>query len=670
MSTTFLHYADDTVDNRILDVYQEMAGAESASDRWLRWRVIEDSGNLYTVHQASSGQISVLALETDRDDWTLEDGAGDAGSWSDYSIGSIVAKRRDAGDGYTQYSAYATYTYDGEDDITDVYLGVHLNATVNGVIRIKINDIVSTTGLDLDANGEYDEADHGTDNSDPAWIHIATDISTGDVIKIEAKGATEKRHVITGLRFYSDCAIGDAGWEYRKSGVIEESNATQFIAMNGYVSAQSPAWMFGLGHGHERSAAISSITLDETSYTIDVDLVLDDVISCSALIVIATSVGYGDVAIVDDFCILTRRMEFEDNVHTQTWTLDFTADYHISTLYCSMFPADYSASAIFRYLQFGDHFITLLPNDGGNFPVATSAASPTGKLVFFGGTANLRLTVETDTPLEDEFITTNGQKGYFFADSTAGYYGDKVSGNSLTSVATFTIEYEEPSDVDWSGKTLFVPEDMIIDSATELLPFGSNNIYVKAIAGAGLTFDGVAPTRTYFTSQHDNKVGTEERNSTGSPAKSDWDGITVSGSVNGVNNIVCYATVGITLSSNANAYHNSLNQNTTGISAPSGSAVKNNALINQTTYSTGAGTFDYNGYPGNTETNGVDGDPLFSNALNGAFSLESNSPCIDEGDWLEVVNDYAGRQREGVPDIGAWESVSIRRRTRARYHNV
>ena len=654
----YLHYAATTTNAKILYVYQKLhdSGDATTADKWFRWQLFQYSGGngSWTVHQNSVGQVSKLVLETNRDSFTYVNGSGDSGSyttWDNYSIGNIVAKRRDSLSDYNQYSAYATYT--ATDNYTDVYLGVHLNSSTNGVIRVKINDVVSTTGLGLDSSGEYDEAAHGIDNTNPAWIHIGTNIRTGDVIKVEAKGDTlNDRHVITGLRFYQDTIPGESGWSYINSNGIMDNFSSQDIAVNGYVPGQTGGYKFGVAHGHEYSSGALVITMDSNSYALDSDLVYNQVISGNTLVAIATSTGYGDAISTDDFCTLTRTMTWiSSNILTQAWKLDFTNAFKVSRVYSTMWPIDYSAKKIFRYVQFGDNLVVLLTNDGNDFPLQIGPAAPTGKMTYFGGTANLRVAIQTTTPLEEEWIADNSQKSYFYADTDI-YYGSFYNGDSLSSTSTITLSYETPSDVDWSGKTLYVAKDTIISSAEDFIPFNDKNIIVKFIAdsGVGLSFSGLAPTGTYFTSQDDNTVGIREMFSTGSPGKDNWDGISVSGTVSASYNIISYTTAGLTLTGNANAYNNSFNQNTTGISAASGSTVKNNALVNSTTYTTGDGNFDYNCYLGNAETHGINGDPLFINAASSDFSLQLTSPCIDAG------TDLGSSYRNAFNPSSVWPS--------------
>ncbi|MCR4312386.1 MAG: hypothetical protein NUV56_03820, partial [Candidatus Uhrbacteria bacterium] len=379
---------------------------------------------------------------------------------------------------------------------------------------------------------------------------------------------------------------------------------------------------------------------DGTTYTLGDNLVVGQTVSGTLLTAVATSTTYGNTQTTDDFGTLTRTFTWQNNVHTQSWSLAFSAGYTATTVYASMWPTDNSVYKVFRYADMGSNLNVLLPNgisSGGNEYVSTGAATSN---IFYGGKANLKVTFATTATVTSNFlwvVDVNYHKSYFRIGSWEKVWSDGETMGGHTT--TITLDYQTPASVSWTGKTLFVPKPMTISTATELLPFNGNGLVVKTRANgtAALTFSGVAPTKNYFTSGHDDSIGTEESwNSTGTPAKGNWPGVTVSGDVSASYNIFNYATTGLTLSSNANAYNNSFNQNTTGINAGVGSTVRNNALANTTTYTAGSGDFDYDCFSGNAETNGVDGDPSFTSAAGGDLTLQSSSPCIDVGSNLGV----------------------------------
>jgi hypothetical protein len=658
----YLHYADNTAGAKILDIYQKKANAGTNSDKWFRWEFFQYTSDAWDLQQNSVGHVSTLDLQTTRDDFTYVNGSGDAGTWTDVTVGNIVAKRRISSTNYEPYSAYATYT--ATDNYNDVYLGVHMVGTVGGVIRVKINGVVSTnnlvglnTTMGLNTNGEFDEGHYLTDNVNPRWIHIATNINTGDVITIEVKGSTDahNRHDITGLKLYKDANPGDANWVYLKSHDVMDNPSEQYVAISGNIPGQAVGYKFGIAHGHEYNAAIT-INLDGTAYVLDSDLSYNQVIIGNTLDITGISTCYGDTKTTDDFGTLTRAMVFEGNTLIESWALAFTTDFQVANVYTTMWPADYSTDKLFRYVKFSDNFVVDLPNDGVVFPMQVGPSVASGRMEYFGGTANLKVTIQTTAPLQEEWITNNGQKSYFRG-STNHYVGSFHNGDSFSSTATITLNYETPTDVDWSGKTLYIAKNKTISTNDDFVPFDGKGLVTKFMAGSnlGLTFNNFAPTKTYFTSQDDDSIGIEERSSDHSPAKEDWAGISVSGVASATHNIFSYGTTGLTLIGNANAYNNSFNQNTTGINASSGSTVRNNALVNITTYTTGAGDFDYNYFSGNTETHGKSGDPLFINATNANFSLQSTSLAINSGTNVSLTSDYLGNPIVGLPDIGAYE---------------
>jgi len=676
--TVYIHYADNTAGAQIADVYQEMGGSIGVKERWCRWRFMQYVGGAgaWEPNFVSCGWIAAPVFETGRDDFVYTNGAGDGGSWVNYSIGNIVAKRRDTAAGYVIWSAYATYTVGADYDYA--FLGVHHNSGVNGTIRVRING-VAATGENLSAGGLYDLAAHGADNVNPAWIHIADNIEVGDVITVECSDDLVRvRHTIQGLRFYNDpisTVPGDAGWSYLVPRVIERTNSSQVVAIAGNLLAQAPSFMWGVAHpNHEHTAALN-LTMDGIPVTLGGSLPLNGVVSGDVLSIVETSTPYGNATPADDFGTLTRTFTWQGNVHTQAWRVALTKAFTVITAYATMWPAAPDTGVQFRYAELGNDFVVRLSNAGAGITGgSTSLAVPFPTQAYYGGANSLRLALSTTATVTENFIETdtNKQKGYLRVAGLERAYniGETISGG----VATFILTHEAPTDVDWGGgKTLYFAQSATIDNATDLIPFSGYETVVKSQAGAGiaLTFSGVAPARTHFTSQDDDTVGVEEAYSDHSPAKGDWTGITVDGAVNAANNIVNYATTGMTLTGNANAYNNSLNQNTTGINAAAGSTVKNNALTNQTTYTTGAGSFDYDAFVGNAEAHAVNANPLFTNAAGGDFSLQSTSPAIDAGYDTGITTDYVGNTRRddflvantgggANPwyDIGAYEYIN------------
>jgi len=54
----------------------------------------------------------------------------------------------------------------------------------------------------------------------------------------------------------------------------------------------------------------------------------------------------------------------------------------------------------------------------------------------------------------------------------------------------------------------------------------------------------------------------------------------------------------------------------------------------------------------------INTDPLFVDAENADFTLQSSSPCINAGTDVGLTQDYAGNNVSGTPDIGAYEKTS------------
>lgn len=662
----YVQYASATAGAKTIYVYQKISNVPSnVQIKWARWTLAQYTGgnNAWTVLNASTGHTATLSLETTRNDFTYSNGTGDSGTWVNYAIGNIVAKRRDTATGYVPYSATASYTVTADSD--EVYLGVMNNSGVNGTIRVKINGTISTVG-DLDSNGLYNEAAHGSNNTDTQWIKVASTVHTGDVITIETKDdvSPNVRHVITGLRFYTDNNPnpGDSGWAYVNPTLFlnSDNGSSQAVAIRGSVTGQTDTFMFGVAHKHEYNGSIM-ISVDGTPYVLDTDLTAGQIVSGSNVTAQLVSTGYGNTQGTDDFGTMTQTVAWQGSTHTQHWQLNFTKDYNAAVVYTSMFPADYSSKKIFRYTDLGNNFLVASPNGatgtGTTFP---QSPVPSKKYLFEGGSGNLQVTMETTSNVTQSLMQVDNthQKAYFEnSDLQKTWHSGETMDSGTT---TFTLAYQTPDQIAWIGKTLYIPRSLVIDTSADNLPFNGQGVVVKSLAGAGigLTFNEVAPSKTYFTSQNDTVIGAREFNNSGvvgsgqtfvdasgNPQIGDWAGITVSGAITANDNVFEYATTGLTLTGNALGYNNSFYKNTTGINAASGSIVEDNAFSETVTPTTGSGSFDYDAFSNNTEVHGVSGDPLFNNPADGDFKLRSNSPLIDAGYDTGITTDMVGNAR-------------------------
>ena len=73
-----------------------------------------------------------------------------------------------------------------------------------------------------------------------------------------------------------------------------------------------------------------------------------------------------------------------------------------------------------------------------------------------------------------------------------------------------------------------------------------------------------------------------------------------------------------------------------------------NVLRNVSTYYTSANITNFEASAQNT-------DPLFTDAANGDFTLQTGSPAINNGVDVGLTEDINGNPIVGTPDIGAYE---------------
>ncbi|MEM6298640.1 MAG: choice-of-anchor Q domain-containing protein, partial [Bacteroidota bacterium] len=149
---------------------------------------------------------------------------------------------------------------------------------------------------------------------------------------------------------------------------------------------------------------------------------------------------------------------------------------------------------------------------------------------------------------------------------------------------------------------------------------------------------------------------------------------------NGDNGVSSPTLVNCTFSSNSatnggGLYNNGINSGTSNPTvrntifwANTGNSWFNNAANTDVAYTlvseSGTATITTGDYAGTTAGLGMiyATDPLFTNAVSGTFTLQSNSPAIDAGSSaaVEITTDITGnpRVRDCEVDLGAFESVS------------
>jgi hypothetical protein len=609
-----------------IDIYQEIPGAALAStpNKYLKWRLSKyvGGGDAWENINAAVGGIQTTVFEIDRDDFAYENGTGDGGAWVDYTIGNIVAKRRDSGSGYDSYSAYAEYIATGSYE--NVFLGVHHNSIVNGTIRIKINDVVSSSGDALDANGEYDMSAHGIDNVNPAWIHIASNIEAGDSIKIEVKNSgSGKRHSITGLRFSNNLGDepGDANTYFAQTDNLTLTNSSQPIAISGEIAGETPTFMFGPAHSGNETSPTINFTVDGTSYSLDVDFNVGDVLIGENITFIGETTAQREG---QSFGTLTRTYTWSSGQHTQSWSLDFTDDLNVVTAYASMWPAANSGSKPFRYLDLGNNVVSALPNGhNATLPQISTGSSRTKS--FYGGESNLRLDIATDAPVSSNFVITAPayHKTYFQASDWERQWttGETMGGHTTT----FDFEYESPDQVAWTNKTLLVPASIAINTQNDFYPFDAKGLVVKLNGSAQLGFDGFSPKYNFFTRVNNTTIGANIL----SPSAANPLDIAISNATASYN--VFSGIHGGVSATNASLYNNAFYSSPSGATLSADSEARNNVFDDITTVFAGTGTHDFNCYTNNLEASGVDTEVLFSDAPNNTFTLLAASPCLNAG---------------------------------------
>jgi len=647
-----IRFICNTANAKILYAYQQVNGAPG-TNKWVRWPVYQyDSGKAWDEMGASLGEV-FSGNEYFRDSLTYTDGSGDGGTWTNYTGYGGDFKKRVAAVGYTAYSAYASYTVQANSN--NLYLSY---LSVNGIcnyFRVKVNGVASTTGYDLDSNGEYNgniPALAGTPVIN--YIHITSNVVAGDMITIEVKqydaGGKNNVYIYSIVEGGGSVNPGDSNWFYVGRLIQSTVSAdTVAISLGGGVFFGGPAHP-----GHEYNPNLT-LALDGSPITLGTSIIKGQVLNGQTLSAVAADTVFKTAQGVDDFGTLTKSFTWSGSQLVRGWQLDFTGDASFAIVYMnshsfSNTPTYNTNNVIFRYASLGTtNPNILLPVDNSSIGVNIGPSSiQDNSFTFFGGNLGLKMTQTSSNAPTKIFMGSTTQKIYQQNDAWAKTW---QSGNSIDNTTTIILAYEAPASHDWSGKTLYVPKSQTITLSAGNIPFNGHKTIVKSIASKGLNFSGVSPSDTYFTSRNDDVLGIQEYTSNHTPAKGDWAGITVNGAVNAASNIVTYATTGTTLTGNANAYNNSFNQNTTGINAAAGSTVRNNALTNQTTYTSGAGSFDYNCYSDNAEAHGVNGNPAFTDAAGGDFSLTSISSAIDAGYDTSIATDYVGKQRYDDPDV-------------------
>ncbi len=658
----------------IVNVYQPIQNAPStatySNKKWVQHKIYQYPGGAGSWDNSGNviGNIATVSAynsATSSSDWTWNNGTGGA-TWANntpvagYSFKRFIAPTP----GYTDYSASGQITL--SQDADSLLLGYWYNPTVNGVLRVKINGVVQSNVGNLDSNGEFDTSATTNANLESSGnvysITIGANVKAGDVVTVEVKtyNGTKSRIYIYGIKYanYASAVPGSANWQFVDQYRYESDFITTTIAASLAPVGDSGSFnnfCTGPAHpNHENAGSITSISIDSTPYTLGTNLNVGNVVSGDSITIIEANNVYGTASPADDFADITRTFVWTTSNLTRTWNLTFKKQGANATFFYIAMDTPSTDTTDSRYWSISSTTNILMPSDRNKSGVdLMTPLENSNYLSIGGGDVGVRVAISSQ----------NTAYGYQSGASSNKIYLRKMSweklwnaSESVSNTVTITYSHELPQSIDWRGKTLIVAKNDTISGAASALPFQGAGNYVKFYTNTGLTFSGLAPTRTLFTSLKDSSIGDTVWELSGAPAKGNWSGLTVTGAVNATENVINYSTTGLTLSSNANAYNNTLYNNTTGINAASGSVVKNNILNSNTANTTGAGTFDYDLYIGNIENHGIAGDPLFTNAAGADFSLQSASPAIDSGTSTGITStDYLSDPIYGTPDIGAYE---------------
>ena len=358
--------------------------------------------------------IGELGIAYNADSFSYTNGAGDSGAWTSPSPGDhggLVLKARNPGVGYTPYSAYATYTV--REDSDNLYLGYEAHAFLSGVLRVKVNGQISTTGEDLDANGDFVYSLYGS--FDLRYSHIARHVSAGDVITIEVKDSSpsgkDRALIHSMVESTGTTNPGDTGWVWVGHPMQSVTSADTFAA-----EISGTRFFGGPAHpGHEYSPTLA-LTLDGVGLTLGDTIQKGQVLSGASLTARATVTAFTTARGVDDFATYTRDFVWSDNQFT-TWRLNFIDTVTFSRVYQSMHSLIGTrwgafTNPVFRYISSGSSNI-YLPIDNSNLNGDTGPRGVPGtSFVFFGGDYGLKMTQTNSSAATDFFVGGGTQKAY------------------------------------------------------------------------------------------------------------------------------------------------------------------------------------------------------------------------------------------------------------------